>query len=111
MHNPLQPPICARLGIEYPVFLAGMGGVSLSRLVAAVSNAGGLGIMGAATLGPAQLREEIQKTRDLTDKPIAIDLLSPLPHRIRPQLQVLFHEHVHIFVAGLPVPAASIAAI
>ncbi|TMF97463.1 MAG: nitronate monooxygenase, partial [Chloroflexi bacterium] len=99
MHNPLHTPICDRLGIEYPVFLAGMGGVSLSRLVAAVSNAGGLGIMGAATLGPEQLREEIQKTRDLTDKPFAVDLLAPLPDRIRPQMEVLFEEDVRIFVA------------
>src|SRR2546428_7681069 len=109
MHNPLQPPICARLGIEYPVFLAGMGGVSLSRLVAAVSNAGGLGIMGAATLGPAELREEIQKTRDLTDRPFAVDLLAPLPDRIRPQMEVLFEEDVRVFVAGLAVPAEFIA--
>src|SRR5574341_120394 len=109
MHNPLQTPICDRLGIEYPVFLAGMGGVSLSRLVAAVSNAGGLGIMGAATLGPEQLREEIQKTRDLTDKPFAVDLLAPLPDRIRPQMQVLFEEDIRIFVAGLAVPAEFIA--
>ncbi len=103
MHNPLHTPICDRLGIEHPVFLAGMGGVSLSRLVAAVSNAGGLGIMGAATLGPAELREEIQKTRDLTDKPFAVDLLAPLPDRIRPQMEVLFEEDVRIFVAGLAV--------
>ncbi len=109
MHNPLHTPICDRLGIEYPVFLAGMGGVSLSRLVAAVSNAGGLGIMGAATLGPAELREEIQKTRDLTDKPFAVDLLAPLPDRIRPQMEVLFEEDVRIFVAGLAVPAEFIA--
>jgi len=105
MHNPLHTPICDRLGIEYPVFLAGMGGVSLSRLVAAVSNAGGLGIMGAATLGPDQLRDEIRQTRDLTDKPFAVDLLAPLPDRIRPQIEVLFEEDVHIFVAGLAVPA------
>src|SRR5438034_6046796 len=109
MHNPLHAPICDRLGIEYPVFLAGMGGVSLSRLVAAVSNAGGLGIMGAATLGPDQLREEIQNTRDLTDKPFAVDLLAPLPDRIRPQMEVLFEEDVRIFVAGLAVPAEFIA--
>jgi enoyl-[acyl-carrier protein] reductase II len=109
MHNPLHTPICDRLGIEYPVFLAGMGGVSLSRLVAAVSNAGGLGIMGAATLGPEQLREEIEKTRDLTDKPFAVDLLAPLPDRIRPQMEVLFEEDVRIFVAGLAVPAEFIA--
>ena len=109
MHHPLHTPICDRLGIEYPVFLAGMGGVSLHKLVAAVSNAGGLGIMGAATLGPAELREEIEKTRDLTDKPFAVDLLAPLPDRIRPQMEVLFEEDVRIFVAGLAVPAEFIA--
>jgi enoyl-[acyl-carrier protein] reductase II len=105
MHHPLHTPICDLLGIEYPVFLAGMGGVSLHKLVAAVSNAGGLGIMGAATLGPAELREEIQRTRDLTDKPFAVDLLAPDPNRIRPQMEVIFEEDVRIFVAGLAVPA------
>ena len=105
MHHPLHTPICDLLGIEYPVFLAGMGGVSLHKLVAAVSNAGGLGIMGAATLGPAKLREEIRKTRDLTDKPFAVDLLAPDPNRIRPQMEVVFEENVRIFVAGLAVPA------
>lgn len=105
MHNPLHTPICDMLGIEYPVFLAGMGGVSLSKLVAAVSNAGGLGIMGAATLGPEELRDEIRRTRDLTDKPFAVDLLAPDPERIRPHMHVLFEEDVRIFVAGLAVPA------
>jgi enoyl-[acyl-carrier protein] reductase II len=109
MDSPLRTPICERLGIEYPIFLAGMGGVSLSKLVAAVSNAGGLGIMGAATLGPAELREEIQKTRDLTDKPFAVDLLAPDPERIRPHMDVIFEENVRIFVAGLAVPADFIA--
>jgi enoyl-[acyl-carrier protein] reductase II len=105
MHSPLHTPICDKLGIEYPIFLAGMGGVSMSKLAAAVSNAGGLGIIGAATLGPAELREEIQKTRDLTDKPFAVDLLAPDPNRIRPHMQVLYEEDVRIFVAGLAVPA------
>jgi enoyl-[acyl-carrier protein] reductase II len=105
MHNPLHTPICDKLGIEYPVFLAGMGGVSLARLVAAVSNAGGLGIMGAATLSPAELREEIQRTRELTGKPFAVDLLAPDPERIRPHMEVLFQEGIRIFVAGLAVPA------
>ena len=108
MHTPLHTPLCDRLGIEYPIFLAGMGGVSMSALTAAVSNAGGLGIMGAATLGPAELREEIQKTRDLTDKPFAVDLLAPDPEMIRPHMQVVFEEDVRIFVAGLAVPAAFI---
>jgi enoyl-[acyl-carrier protein] reductase II len=104
MSSPLRTPICDLFGIEYPVFLAGMGGVSLAPLVAAVSNAGGLGIMGAATLGPDRLREEIRKTRELTDKPFAVDLLAPLPDMMRDSLQVVFDEGVKIFVAGLAVP-------
>ena len=104
MHTPLHTPICDKLGIEYPIFLAGMGGVSLSKLVAAVSNAGGLGIMGGATLDPETLREEIRKTRDLTDKPFAVDLLAPVPDMIRLHMEVVFEEDVKIFVAGLAVP-------
>lgn len=109
MHNALHTPLCDQLGIEYPILLAGMGGVSMSKLVAAVSNAGGLGIIGAATLDPASLREEIRKTRDLTDKPFAVDLLAPDPELIRPHMGVVFEEDVHIFVAGLAVPAEFIA--
>jgi len=104
MHTPLHTPICDELGIEYPVFLAGMGGVSLSKLVAAVSNAGGLGVMGAATLDATQLREEIHRTRELTDRPFAVDLLAPIPDMLRPMLEVVIEEGVKIFVAGLAVP-------
>ena len=104
MHTPLHTPICDELGIEYPVFLAGMGGVSLSKLVAAVSNAGGLGVMGAATLDATQLREEIRRTRELTDRPFAVDLLAPIPDMLRPTLAVVIEEGVKIFVAGLAVP-------
>ncbi len=105
MHHPLHTPVCDQLGIEYPIFLAGMGGVSLSKLVAAVSNAGGLGIIGAATLDPERLRDEIHRTRDLTDKPFAVDLLAPIPDQIRPHMEVVFEEDVRVFVAGLAVPA------
>jgi enoyl-[acyl-carrier protein] reductase II len=105
MHNPLHTPICDLFGIEYPVFLAGMGGVSTAPLVAAVSNAGGLGVIGAATMSPDELRSQIQQTRDLTEKPFAVDLLAPIPDMIRPQMQVVFDEDVRTFVAGLAVPA------
>jgi enoyl-[acyl-carrier protein] reductase II len=107
-HNPLHTPICDYFGIEYPIFLAGMGGVSTAPLVAAVSNAGGLGVIGAATMDPAQLQEQIEQTRSLTDKPFAVDLLAPDPERIRPQMQVIFDLDVRVFVAGLAVPAAFI---
>jgi enoyl-[acyl-carrier protein] reductase II len=108
MHHPLHTPICDLFGIEYPVFLAGMGGVSTAPLVAAVSNAGGFGVIGAATMGPEDLREQIRRTRELTDKPFAVDLLAPDPERIRPQVQVILDEGVKTFVAGLAVPAAFI---
>src|SRR3970040_640104 len=73
----LRATICDILGIEYPVVLAGMGGVAHHRLVAAVSDAGGLGIIGAATMRPDELRDEIRKVRELTDKPFGVDILLP----------------------------------
>ncbi len=100
----LRTDICDRLGIEYPIVLAGMGGVSMHQLTAAVSNAGGLGVLGGATTDAEQLRREIRRTRELTDKPFAVDLLAPIPDMIRPQMQVVFEEEVKIFVAGLAVP-------
>ncbi|MFQ5666878.1 MAG: NAD(P)H-dependent flavin oxidoreductase [Candidatus Binatia bacterium] len=105
----LKTPICDLLGIQYPIVLSGMGGVSLHKLVAAVSNAGGLGVIGAATLDADRLRQEIRQTRERTDKPFAVDLLAPIPDMIRPQMQVVFEEGVKIFVAGLAVPQEFIA--
>jgi enoyl-[acyl-carrier protein] reductase II len=105
----LRTDICDRLGIEYPIVLAGMGGVSMHALTAAVSNAGGLGVLGGATVDAQGLREEIRKTRALTDKPFAVDLLAPIPDMIRPHMQVVFDEGIRIFVAGLAVPQEFIA--
>src|SRR5579885_1115895 len=81
----LHTTICDILGIEYPVILAGMGptagrgggAAATAPLVAAVSNAGGLGVLGGAGSTPEQLREEIRKVRSLTDKPFGVDLLLP----------------------------------
>ena len=64
------------LQVEHPVMLAGMGGVSYHRLVAAVSEAGGFGCMGASTMAADQMRDEIAKVRELTAKPFGVDLLT-----------------------------------
>lgn len=109
MTETLHTPICDLFGTRYPIWLAGMGGVSMAPLVAAVSNAGGLGVIGAATLGPSELRAEIRKTRELTDKPFAVDLLAPIPDLIRDHMKVVYEEDVKIFVAGLAVPRDFIA--
>ena len=81
----LRTELCDMLGIEYPVILAGMGPVAggltgpvaTANLVAAVSNAGGLGVIGGAGFGAERLREEINKVRSMTDKPFGVDLLLP----------------------------------
>ena len=65
----LRTPICDLFGIDVPIILAGMGGVSMAPLVAAVSNAGGLGVIGAANLSPDELRAQIRETKALTRKP------------------------------------------
>ena len=73
----LKSRVCEMLGIQYPILLAGMGGASVPRLAAAVSNAGGLGVLGAAACSPDQLREWIREVRSLTDKPFGVDTLLP----------------------------------
>jgi NAD(P)H-dependent flavin oxidoreductase YrpB (nitropropane dioxygenase family) len=73
----LHTPICDVLGIEVPIVLAGMGGASTPKLAAAVSNAGGLGILGAAACQPDELRAWIAETRRLTNKPFGVDTLLP----------------------------------
>jgi enoyl-[acyl-carrier protein] reductase II len=105
----LRTPVCDLFGIEHPVILAGMGGVSMAPLVAAVSNGGGLGVIGAANLAPDDLRREIRRTRALTTRPFAVDLLAPIPEMIVPYLPVLYDEEVRIFVAGLAVPERHVA--
>ena len=69
--------ICDLLEIEHPILLAGMGGASTPELAAAVSNAGGCGVLGAAACGPKQLKEWIDRTRSLTDRPFGVDTLLP----------------------------------
>ena len=92
------------LQIEHPVMLAGMGGVSYHRLVAAVSEAGGFGCMGAAPMQPQQMVEEIARVRELTSKPFGVDLLAALPDRMAAQVQDIIDGGATMFVAGLGVP-------
>lgn len=73
----LRTPVCDLFDIEVPILLAGMGGASVPELAAAVSNAGGLGILGAAACSPEMLDEWITRTRKLTDRPFGVDTLLP----------------------------------
>jgi nitronate monooxygenase len=74
-HASLHTPLCDLLGIRHPIIQAGMAGATTPELVAAVSNAGGLGILGAARLTPEQLRQAIRTIRTMTAHPFGVNLV------------------------------------
>ena len=92
------------LDIEYPIMLAGMGGVSYHQLVAAVSEAGGIGTFGASTMTADELPREIAAARALTSKPFGVDLLTAMPGQVEAGIRSVIDGGASIFVAGLGVP-------
>ena len=82
-------------GIQYPIILSGMTGVSTPELVAAVSNAGGLGILATANLNSDQTRQAIRKIRALTPKPFGANVPLMLPGAEK-KAQTLFDEKVPV---------------
>ena len=92
------------LGIEHPIIMGGMAWVGLAELVAAVSNAGGMGIIGSVNFATGEeLRQEIHKTRTLTDKPFGVNItLLPAVH------ESPYEEFVNVVVEeGVPVVETS----
>ena len=100
----LHTPLCDLLGVKHPIMLAGMGGVSYAELAAAVSNAGGYGVLGMAGRGPDFIREQMRQVRKLTDKPFGVDLLAASPESLIESVDVIIGEGASSFVAGLGVP-------
>ena len=94
--------------IEHPVMLAGMGGVSYHELVAAVSEAGGIGTFGASTMRDGELADEITALKTLTSKPFGVDLLTALPQHLEQGIRDVVNGGARIFVAGLGVPRDAI---
>ena len=76
------------LEVEHPVMLAGMGGVSYHEVVAAVSEAGGFGTLGASTMGDA-LVDEMRGVKQLTSKPFGVDLLTAVPGQTERQIETV----------------------
>lgn len=73
--NHLHTPVCTLLGCDLPILLAGMGGVARSELVAAVTQAGGYGILGMVRETPQLIAQEIAAVRSRTDRPFAVNLI------------------------------------
>lgn len=103
----MHTKICDLLGIEYPIIQGGMAWVATAELVAAVSNGGGLGIIGAGHMPTDILREEIRKTKTLTDKPFGVNLMLLTPH-IDELIQVSLEEGVPVVTTGAGNPGSFI---
>ncbi len=95
----MKTKITELLQIEAPIIQGGMAWVAEHSLAAAVSAAGGLGIIGAANAPAEWVRDEIRKAREITDKPIGVNvmLLSPYADQVA---QVLVEEKVPVITTG-----------
>ncbi|SFB97234.1 enoyl-[acyl-carrier-protein] reductase FabK [Butyrivibrio sp. YAB3001] len=97
--------ICEMLGIEYPVFQGGMAWIADGELAAAVSNAGGLGIIAAMNSNGEQLRQQIKRAKELTNKPFGVNLMLMSPF-IEETVDVVCQEHIKVVTTGAGNPAA-----
>ena len=100
----IKTEICDLVGIEYPLFQGGMAWVADGRLAAAVSEGGGLGIIGAGNMDGEMVRKQIQIARELTDKPFGLNimLMSPFASDVA---KVAAEERVKVVTTGAGNPA------
>ena len=87
------------LGIKYPFIQGGMANIATGEFAAAVSNAGGLGLIGAGGMNTDMLRENIRKCRTLTDKPFGVNLMLMNPEADA-MAELLVEENVKIVTTG-----------
>ena len=97
------------LGIKYPVFQGGMAWVADASLAAAVSNAGGLGLISSVNAGTEAVRNEIRKCKELTDKPFGVNIMLQAPNAAE-IAQMVIEEGVKILTTGAGSPAQYMAA-
>lgn len=99
----MKTRITEAIGIEKPIFQGGMAWISEHKLAAAVSNAGGLGIISAMNAPGEYLRNEIRACRELTDKPFGVNVMLMNPH-VDEVSQVLLEEKVPVITTGAGMP-------
>ena len=102
--NMIRSRICDMLGIQYPVFQGGMAWVADASLAAAVSNAGGLGLISSVNAGTEAVRNEIRKCHELTDKPFGVNIMLQAPNAGE-IAQMVVEEGVKILTTGAGSPA------
>ena len=105
----LKTRICEILGIEYPILQGGMAWIADAELAAAVSNAGGLGIIAGGSRSAEELREEIRKCKELTDKPFGVNIMLMMPNT-EEIIKVCLEEEVPVVTTGAGNPGKYIPA-
>ena len=100
----IRSQICDILGIEKPIFQGGMAWIADARLAAAVSNAGGLGLISSINAGTEAVRAEIRKARELTHKPFGVNLMLAAPNAAE-IADLVVEEGVTIVTTGAGSPA------
>ena len=106
----INSKICSLLNIEYPILQGGMAWVATAELAAAVSEAGGLGVIGAGHMPPDALRAEIHKLKTLTQKAYGVNVMLMSPF-VKEVMQVVVEERVPVVTTGAGNPAEYIAAL
>lgn len=102
--------ICDLLNIEYPIFQGGMAWLGTSELAAAVSEGGGLGIIGAGHMPPDVFRKEIHKVKERTNKPFGCNIMLMSPF-VKEVMQVVLEERVPVITTGAGNPGTYIPAL
>ncbi len=100
----IRSQLCDILGIEKPIFQGGMAWIADANLAAAVSNAGGLGLISSINAGTEAVREEIRKARTLTDKPFGVNIMLAAPNAAE-IANLVVEEGVTIVTTGAGSPA------
>ena len=100
----LNSELCSILGIEYPIFQGGMAWIADGKMAAAVSEAGGLGIISAMNAGADYLKKEIETARSLTKKPFGVNIMLMSPH-VAEVAQVVADMKVPVVTTGAGNPA------
>lgn len=102
--------LCKLLDIEYPILQGGMAWIGTAELVSAVSNAGGLGVIGAGHMPPDALRNEIQKAKSLTKKPFGVNIMLMSPF-VKEVMAVVIDEKIPVVTTGAGNPGEYIPAL
>lgn len=100
----MKSRICEMLGIEHPVFQGGMAWVADASLAAAVSNAGGLGLISSINAGTEAVRNEIRKCRELTGKPFGVNIMLQAPNAAEIAHMVV-EEGIKVLTTGAGSPS------